>query len=105
MAIRSGRFGGWDALKNNATNNGPLALSNYKSYGFSHECVTNCTGDDGDAVESQNEFKKIAGVFGQVLSSASGTGIGGASVRLKRVSTGAIVKAGVTDEDGSYLLD
>jgi hypothetical protein len=97
-------FGGWDALLNNATNDGPLALSNCKSYGFSHECLADCTGDDADTVQSLNEFKKIAGAFGQVQSSASGSGIAGTTVRLRRLSTGQIVQLGVTDEDGSYIL-
>jgi hypothetical protein len=98
-------FGGWDALENTLTDDGPLALSNCKPYDFSHECLA-CSDPSvfGDQVESLNEFKRIAGGFGRVHRSNNGSGVEGAHVMLHRLSTDEIVQMGTTDEDGAYLL-
>ena len=94
-------FGGWDALKNNETDDGPLALSNCKTYAFSH--------DDGtavfeDEVQSVNDFKRIAGGYGRVHYSDEGSGVQGLEVQLYRHSTGEIVQVGTTGEEGFYTL-
>jgi hypothetical protein len=94
-------FGGWDALKNNDTEDGPLALSNCKTYAFSH--------DDGtmifeDEVQSLNEFKAIAGGYGRVQYSDTEEGVEGAELMLYRNGTGEVVQTTTTDEDGSFTL-
>ncbi len=94
-------FGGWDALKNNDNEDGPLALSNCKSYAFSHDDGTTLFEDE---VQSLNEFKRIAGAYGRVHYSDDGSGLAGAELLLYRDSTGEVVQAGTTDEEGFYTL-
>jgi hypothetical protein len=95
-------FGGWDALKNTSTNDGPLALSNGRTYTFSHDDGTTAFEDE---VESLNEFKAIAGGFGRVHYSDEGSGVEGAEVLLYRNSTGELVRTGTTGKEGFYTLD
>jgi hypothetical protein len=99
-------FGGWDALKDNETQDGDVALSNCKSYDFSHECAA-CVDPSlfADQVQSLNEFKRIKGVYGSLMTSNNGEGVGGSTVDLYRVSTGELVQSGVSDEDGFYALN
>jgi len=94
-------FGGWDALKNNENEDGPLALSNCKTYAFSHFDGTTVFEDE---VQSLNEFKRIAGGYGRVHYSDDGEGVEGLEVMLYRNSTGQVVQSGTTDEDGFYTL-
>jgi hypothetical protein len=97
--------GGWDALKNTETDDGPIAISNCKSYPFSHECST-CvdTSEFSDQVQSLNIFKRIKGVYGPVMSSDTESPVSGAWVEVFRVSTGELVASGVSDEDGYYAI-
>jgi hypothetical protein len=95
-------FGGWDADVNTVDQSGPVALSNCKTYGFSH--------DDGDfvfedSVQSLNVFKGIRGAYGTVAASANGQGVDGATVQIYRNSTDEIVATGTTDGEGYYSID
>ena len=94
-------FGGWDALLNNESGNGPVRIANCASYGFEHT-----DGFDylGDTVSSLNEFKRIEGVFGLVQNSASGAGVAGVALGLVRKNDGLLVQSSATDEDGYYTL-
>jgi hypothetical protein len=98
-------FGGWDALVNTPTEDGPVALANCKTYEFEHVC-REC--DDqtpmGDQVTSLNEFKKVAGVMG-LAQGAAESPLVGAEVIVYRNSTNLIVKTATTDEDGYYLAE
>jgi hypothetical protein len=94
-------FGGWDALKNTSTDDGPVAVSNCKTYAFSHDDGTNVFEDE---VQSLNEFKRVAGGYGRVHYSDDESGTVGAELMLYRNSTGQIVQTGTTDEDGFYTL-
>jgi hypothetical protein len=96
-------FGGWDALQNDTAD---VALSNCKSYGFSHACAA-CVDTSlfGDQVLSLNVFKNIKGVYGLVQRSNSGAGIGGTAVQLTNISTQQVVWAGTTDAEGYYKVD
>jgi hypothetical protein len=94
-------FGGWAALKNTSTDDGPLALENCKSYDFSHY--------DGaavfqDQVQSLNVFKRIKGAYGLVSSSDDESAVTGAWIELVRVNTGELVASGTSDDDGYYAL-
>ena len=92
-----------DAFVDTSDQTGSLALEDCHDYVFSH------TDDSSplftDTVQNLNIFKRIAGGFGVVTSSATGTGQAGAPVELIRVKTGNVVKSGVTDQDGYYTLE
>jgi hypothetical protein len=94
-------FGGWDAWKNNDTEDGPLAISNCKSYDFSHYDGTTVFGDQ---VQSLNIFKQIKGLSGMVMASDTESGVPAAWVEVVRVKTGELVGTGVTDDDGYYAI-
>ncbi len=94
---------GFDALVDNSTEDGPLAIADCTDYQFSH--------DDGtqvydDSVQNLNAFKAIAGAFG-VCVTGSGPCAEGLVVELRRGNLdpgGELVKSTVTDEDGAYAL-
>jgi hypothetical protein len=93
-------IGGYDALQDNTTQNGPVAIDNCTAYPF----VQQNGGTFSDTVYNWNVFKKIAGVFGREHTSSDGNGVANAPVSLYRSSTKTIVASGKTDEDGYYLL-
>ncbi len=93
--------GGYDALQNNATQNGPVAVADCTPYQFTQDNG----GTFSDTVYNRNAFKKIAGAMGNVQTSSNGNGLAGLPVSLFRNSTGAIVASGYTDLDGYYLLN
>ncbi|MHC4859864.1 MAG: hypothetical protein ACYTDY_07210, partial [Planctomycetota bacterium] len=96
-------FGGWDALENTATDDGPLALSNCKTYEFEHVCVDcNDASPMGDQVTSLNEFKREAGALGFVQGLEQ-KAVPNAEVILYRNSTNEIIESATTDEDGYYI--
>jgi hypothetical protein len=100
-------FGGWNALMNTETDDGEVAVSNCKSYDFSHECTSDECVDPslfGDQVTSLNEFKRIAGGYGRVHWSDDGSGAEGANIMLYNNSTGEVVQTGTTDMEGFYTL-
>jgi hypothetical protein len=101
-------LGGWHALQNTITNDGPLALSNCKTYEFEHVCTASC--DDltpmGDQVASVNAFKRIRGAFGTCLVSSNGSPCAeGTPLELILTSTGELVQTGETDQDGFYGIE
>jgi hypothetical protein len=97
-------FGGWDALENVDTDDpvfGELAISNCKSYDFSHDDGTDVFEDQ---VQSLNIFKRIKGVYGPVFESDTESGVSAAWIEVYRVTTGELVASGVSDEDGYYAI-
>jgi hypothetical protein len=92
---------GYDALVNNSTGNGALAIDNCTEYAFSHDDGSN---QDSDSVFNLNIFKKIAGAFGLVQNASTGELIAGLTAKLYN-SAGQVVKIGVTDKDGFYTLE
>jgi hypothetical protein len=95
-------YGGWDADVNTSDESGPVALSNCKTYAFSHDDGTDAF---DDAVQSINVFKRIKGAMGTVAASSHEQGVPGQVVQLYRNSTDEIVVSDVTDEDGYYALE
>jgi hypothetical protein len=97
-------FGGWDALLETDTDDGPVSLANCKTYEFEHVCTASC--DDltpmGDQVTSVNEFKRESGAFGFVQGNGQ-TAIADTEVILFRNSTNEIEENGFTDEDGYFV--
>jgi hypothetical protein len=94
-------WGGFDALANTATDDGPIALPNCTTYVFSH--------DDGatvfeDEIQSVNEFKRISGAYGRVYRSDDESGVEGAEVALHRIDTGELIEVGTTTEEGFFTL-
>jgi hypothetical protein len=91
----------FDALKNDSLNPpaGPLALLSCTNYAFSHLG----SGTGSDTVQNVNTFKKITGVFGQVVTSSNGSPVPNVVATLK-TAAGAVVATGVTDIDGFYSL-
>jgi hypothetical protein len=97
-------FGGWDALQNTTTDDGPLALANCKTYEFQHVCTDSCADltPMGDQVTSVNEFKRESGAFGFVQGLQQNA-VAGAQLILFRNSTNEIQESDFTDEDGYYV--
>jgi hypothetical protein len=95
-------FGGWDALQNNDTEDGPLALANCNDYGFSH---TDGVDTFSDSVENLNDFKRISGAYGLCTHSNNGAPCtSNTLVTLTLDETGEIVKEAYLDEDGFFAL-
>jgi hypothetical protein len=97
-------WGTYDAYVNVPSTEAPsvVAINDCTPYTFSHG-----SGDfEFDAVYSVNTFKKIAGVFSQTTSSASGVkiGVSGVTATLTRKDTGEVVATGQGDADGYILL-
>jgi hypothetical protein len=84
----------------NPTPQGPVALSACTTYAFSHSG----SGSGNDAVQNVNTFKRIYGVFGQVISSSNGAAWQNVPVTLKNAS-GAVIATSITDKDGFYGLN
>ena len=96
-----------DALVNTVDNTGALAIPQCHPHTFCHTLLgegDSCRAGLTDTVLNSNDFKKIAGVFGQVFNSTNGNGITPAHVRLRRISTNSIVAQGDADSDGYYML-
>jgi hypothetical protein len=97
--------GGWEALKDNTVD---VAISNCKSYPFSHACTGPFCIDDGtlfgDQVQSLNIFKRINGAYGTAMASDTESAATSAWVELVRVSTGELVGSALTDEDGYFAI-
>jgi len=94
----------YDALVNNSTNDGPLAIDSCTPYMFSHD-VEGCTTETcADTVYNVNLFKKIAGCFGLATNSSNGEVVAGLSAKLYD-SANKLVKSSVTDKDGFYALE
>lgn len=91
----------YDALKNTSTDNGSLALRDCRDFDFSHENLSTAE-SFADTVQNLNAFKNIAGVFGQVFASATGSPAAGAHMQLVKGSAGAVVATTTADADGSY---
>jgi hypothetical protein len=97
-------FGGWDALVNTATDDGPVALTNCRTFEFQHSDGIDTFVADG--VQNFNEFKRIKGVFGLANHSTDGSPVEvGTAVKLVSQDTEEVVKIGSTDDDGYFTLD
>jgi hypothetical protein len=95
-------LGGWDALENTDTDDGPIAIANCNDFAFSH---TDGVDGFGDSVQNINEFKRINGAFGTANGSFTGNPAAqGTPLALIRNSTGEIVGTGETDEDGFWAV-
>jgi len=93
---------GFDALVNNNSEDGPLAIADCTDYLFSHDDGT-VTFDD--SVQNLNAFKGIAGVFGGAHNSLTGDSYEGLSLTLtKAANPKTVLKRVTTDEDGAYTL-
>jgi hypothetical protein len=92
--------GGYDALQDTTTGDGPLAIADCTPYQFTQQNG----GTFNDTIYNQNVFKKIAGVFGRGQTSSNGNGLVGVNVSLYRNSTKTVVATGATDQDGYYVL-
>jgi hypothetical protein len=79
---------------------GDLIIPQCQDYMFGHACETPATCVGMDTVSSVNEFKKLGGVVGQLMSDANP--VSGTQVRLLKGTT--VVASGTTDADGFYLL-
>ena len=93
-------FGGWDALQDTSSNNGPLALANGVFYSFAH---TDGKVAFSDFVQNFNDFTKIPGVLGRVYRSDTNQGVQGVRVTLRNAA-GALVGSNLSNHDGNYTL-
>jgi hypothetical protein len=95
-------FGGFDALENTDTEDGHEAITNCRTFEFSH--TDGGYTSDSAGAQNYNVFKPIAGAFGLVQHSTSGDPAQeGLSVSLVKSSTGEVIKTGSTDEDGFWI--
>jgi hypothetical protein len=103
-AMNPSSWGTWDAYVDVGLNLTPnvVAINDCTPYTFGH----NTGGSDtSDTVYSVNTFKRIAGVFNQITTSANGgkTGVPGVTATLKNAK-GDVVTASQGDADGYTLL-
>ena len=98
------QWGSSHALEDSDTDDGRIAIADCQDYLFSHTDDPLAPPIFEDSVQNLNVFKRIAGAFGRVYCSDTGSGYESYYLELVRDSSGEIVSEALTDEDGFNTL-